>query len=102
MKQNSFPRLLHVVAAGVTWFIATEAWPAPGDLYVTESGSNSVLKFTPTGSRNTFVSGLNGPSDLAFDSSGNLFVIDAGNHAIVKISPAGSKTTFTSSLDHPV
>ena len=43
---------------------------------VTNTGT--VYKFTPTGVRTTFASGLNYPFALAFDSRGNLFVADGG------------------------
>jgi hypothetical protein len=40
-------------------------------------GSDTILKFTPTGVKNTFATGLTNPRGLAFDSSGNLFVAES-------------------------
>jgi DNA-binding beta-propeller fold protein YncE len=41
-------------------------------------GSDTILKFTPSGVETTFATGLTNPRGLAFDSSGNLFVAEAG------------------------
>src|SRR5205807_6913623 len=61
----------------------------------------TIFKFTPTGVRSTFASGLNGPSALAFDAFGNLFEADHGSNTIFKFTPAGVKTTFASGLHGP-
>ena len=81
---------------------------AAGDLYVADTASNTVLKFSPDGSRTTFASGFGSIADLAFDRYGNLFVADAGSPSappgdvgsgtISKFSPDGSKSTFATEL----
>jgi len=59
------------------------AFDASGNLYVANSGINSIEQFTPDGTGSVFASnpdttdnpsGLNDPMGLAFDSSGDLFV----------------------------
>jgi hypothetical protein len=74
---------------------------APGDLFVSDAGTNSINKFTPAGTRSTFASGLNFPTALAFDSAGNLFEADSGSATIYKFAPDGTRSTFASGLSSP-
>lgn len=78
----------------------------PGDLYVADATLHSVYRFTPTGNKSTFASGLYQPVALAFDHSGNLFVADSGScsstggggcsqpSVIYQFTPSGLRTTF--------
>ena len=43
------------------------AFDAAGNLFETDRGSGSILKFTPDGSRSTFATGLTQPGYLAFE-----------------------------------
>ncbi|HEV2714233.1 MAG TPA: hypothetical protein VGU64_03135, partial [Terriglobales bacterium] len=43
-----------------------------GNLFLTAPNDNSILKFSPNGTKSTFASGVEGA--LAFDAAGNLFV----------------------------
>ena len=72
-----------------------------GNLFVgwANAGTGAVYKFTPSGARTTFASGLNYPSGLAFDKAGNLFVADAGSGAVYKFTPTGARTTFASGFE---
>src|SRR5436190_5851884 len=67
-----------------------------GNLFVADTDSASILKFTSDGKRSTFASGLNDANDMAFDDKGNLFVRD-GN-TIFKFTPEGVKSTFASGI----
>src|SRR5438552_5117238 len=58
-----------------------------GNLFVADTDSASILKFTSDGKRSTFASGLNDANDMAFDDKGNLFAAD-GN-TIFKFTPEG-------------
>jgi sugar lactone lactonase YvrE len=86
------PNGMRTVFVGPSAF-ATGAYPvglafdSSGNLFVStecfapdlcEPGSDTILKFTPTGEGSTFATGLTTPRGLAFDSSGNLFVAEAG------------------------
>src|SRR5947207_1020184 len=66
------------------------------NLFVADTDSASILKFTSDGKRSTFASGLNDANDIAFDDKGNLFVRD-GN-TIFKFTPEGVKSTFASGI----
>jgi len=85
------------------------AFDANGNLFVADSGNNTIRKVTPAGVVSTFVgmAGVSGsadgvgsaaqffePSGLAFDPSGNLYVADTGNNTIRKVTSAGVVTTF--------
>ena len=78
-----------------------------GNLFVADAGSGAVYKFTPTGVRTTFASGLNSaPTALAFDRAGNLFVAEGDigitlGGTVYKFTPAGVRTTFASGLFYP-
>jgi hypothetical protein len=81
-----------------------------GNLYVTDSGNNTIRMITPAGvvttlagTANTtggFANGagaaaqFNNPWSIAVDSAGNLYVADTNNHVIRKITPAAVVTTF--------
>ncbi len=62
-----------------------------GVLYVANTGAGEVLRVTPEGKSSVFVSGLDGPTGLAF-AGGALYVAetDAGN--VWRVTANGSKT----------
>ena len=80
-----------------------------GNIYVADSGNNTVRKVTPAGAVTT-LAGLartagssdgtgtaarfNFPTGIAVDSSGDIFVADSGNDTIRNISPALAVTTI--------
>ena len=84
-------------------FVSTECF-APD---LCEPGSDTILKFTPTGEGSIFATGLTTPRGLAFDTSGNLFVAEAGvpeipGGDILKFPPGGgSHTVFASGFGRP-
>jgi streptogramin lyase len=80
-----------------------------GNLYVADSGNNTIRKIRPDGIVTTFagVAGTSGKTDgmgstarfyqpfgIATDSSGIIYVSDSGNHIIRKITPQGFVTTL--------
>src|SRR5437867_8315651 len=67
-----------------------------GNLFLADTDSASILKFTSDGKRSTFASGLNDANEMAFDDKGNLFVRD-GN-TIFKFTPEGLKSAFASGI----
>ncbi|OKS89400.1 NHL repeat-containing protein [Mucilaginibacter polytrichastri] len=86
---------------------------ATGNLYVTDQGSNLIIKITPDGTATTLAgigapgyvnsatalkAAFNNPQGIAVSkASGNILVADAGNNRIRLITPAGVVSTFTGS-----
>ncbi|MDL1948793.1 hypothetical protein FBQ97_03145, partial [Acidobacteria bacterium ACD] len=90
-------------------------WPsgvavdASGNVYVADSGNNTIRKVTPEGAVTTLAgqAGIQGstdgsgtaarflwPSGVAVDASGNVYVADSGNDTIRKVTPGGVVTTL--------
>ncbi len=87
---------------------------AAGNVYVTDSGHNSIRKISLSGLVTTTLAGppgsaggpsgstdgtgagarFNYPIGIAVDSGGNVFVTDANNHTIRKLTSAGVVTTI--------
>lgn len=82
---------------------------ATGNLYVTDTGNNTIRKIDTTGQSSTIAgtpgvtgavdnsgsaASFNGPTGIAVDSSGNLYVADCGNDTVRKISSAAAVTTL--------
>ena len=51
----------------------------PGDLYVTDLASGSVIKYAPDGTSIVYATGLISPQGIALDQAKNVFVADAGS-----------------------
>jgi T5SS/PEP-CTERM-associated repeat protein len=64
---------------------------AQAQILFTSDGTSHIYKYTPSGSKSTFASGLVSPLGLAFDSAGNLYV---GGGEIYKFTPSGTKSVF--------
>ena len=85
------------------------------NIYVADSGNNSIRKLTPAGTNwsvstlaglagytgNTDGTGdaarFNDPQGVAVDSAGNVYVADGNNNSIRKLTPAGVVTTLAGS-----
>src|SRR5262249_32953085 len=84
------------------------AFDSHGNLFVSTnvlsnfSGNDTIIKFTPSGMKSTFATGLSFPRGLAFDSSGNLFVAEVKQAElnqpgdILMFYPDGAQTVFAS------
>src|SRR5205807_782807 len=93
---------LFVTVAGLTTaLLPMNILTAPGDLFETDHGSSTIIKFTPVETKSTFATGLGGPLGLAIDRFGNLFEASFDTGTIFKFTPAGVKTTFATGLQGP-
>lgn len=87
-----------------------------GNIFVSDTGSNTIRKITPDGVVSTFAGtpgakgGTDGvgpaaqfsyPQGIAADRAGNLYVADTGNQTIRKITPAAVVTTFAGTPNVP-
>ncbi len=77
------------------------AFDSAGNLYVGDTGNNTVAKVTPAGVVSTFATGFDGPFALAFDAAGNLYVANSGNNTVSEVTPAGVMSTFASGFNDP-
>jgi hypothetical protein len=101
-NRRQMPRFVLAAMAIAVTLVTTPARATPGDLYVTNSGNNTIEKFTPGGVGSVFATGLGSPTGLAFDSAGNLFVASGGNNTIEKFTPEGLGSVFASTgLNEP-
>ncbi len=87
----------------------------PGNLYVSDSGNNTVRMITPALVVSTlagsggggFADGIGraasfqSPCGIAADAGGNLYVSDFANHTIRKISATAAVTTLAGTAPHP-
>ncbi len=80
-----------------------------GNVYVADTGNNTIRQVTPDGVVTT-LAGLagssggadgtgsaarfNGPTGVAVDSAGNVYVADTGNNTIRQVTPGGAVTTL--------
>ena len=69
------------------------------NLFVADTGNNSIRKITPAGAIAT-VAGLrlNDPEYVAVDSLGSLYVADTGNNRVLKITASGLVSTLMQTL----
>jgi sugar lactone lactonase YvrE len=85
------------------------ALDSAGNLYVADSGNNTIRKITPSGMVSTFAGTVgnsgnvdgtagaalfNSPKGVAVDGAGNVYVADSGNQTIRQITPGGVVSTL--------
>lgn len=73
-----------------------------GNLFVSDSELNQVIRITPSGSQTIIIGGLAGPEQIALDGAGNLFIPTRDNDQVIKVSAAGTiLNTLGSGLNGP-
>jgi sugar lactone lactonase YvrE len=75
-----------------------------GNLYVTYSGSRgqevpvSIFRVSPSGRRESLVSGIVNPTSMTFDAAGNLYVSSRFEGSVYRVKPDGTYETFATDL----
>ena len=81
---------------------AAAALAAKRELYISNSGANTIERVDSTGARTAFITGLNNPTGIAFDSTGRLYVANAGDNTIRRFSSSGAALgTFVTAPSAP-
>jgi hypothetical protein len=74
------------------------AFDSAGNLYEADLGTNTIQKFSssgsPLGTFGTYNPALSAPRSLAFDRDGNLFIGEFSGDSIRKVAPNGSSSFF--------
>jgi sugar lactone lactonase YvrE len=75
-----------------------------GNLYVTYSGTRgqevpvSIFRVSPSGRRESYVSGIVNPTSMTFDSSGQLYVSSRFEGTVYRVFPNGTHEPYASDL----
>src|SRR5947208_3913327 len=85
MKKSALYYLFATIAGLTAGLLPINIFAAPGDLFESDQGSNTIFKFTPVGVKSTFATGLGGPFGLAVDGFGNVFEANFNNGMIFKL-----------------
>jgi len=72
-----------------------------GNIYCSNYVGDTVFKFTPNGDVSSFVTGLNSPNGLAFNSLEELYVCDGQANTIYKYDLDGNELDSYPSVGHP-
>jgi sugar lactone lactonase YvrE len=92
-----------ILAAGLHQ-VDNPVFDRQGNLYVTYSGTRgqevpvSIFRVSPTGRRESFVSGIVNPTSMTFDSFGNLYVSSRFEGVVYRVRADGTPETFASDL----
>jgi sugar lactone lactonase YvrE len=77
------------------------AFDSADNLYVSNFGTSSLLKISPTLAVTTVATGLSYPEGVAVDHIGNVYVACHLTGTVVKVAIDGSVTTFATGLAEP-
>ncbi|HXF10260.1 MAG TPA: NHL repeat-containing protein [Desulfuromonadaceae bacterium] len=70
-------------------------------VYVASFFQGTVEKFSSNGVGTPFVSNLNAPEQITFDSAGNLYVANYGNNTVIRYTTNGSGSVFATVAGGP-
>src|SRR5258708_6857514 len=72
-------KLSLALLAGAALAFTSSSIAGPGDLYVTDLATGSIIRYLPDATASTFDTGLTSTQGIAFDKAKNLYVADAGD-----------------------
>jgi len=72
-----------------------------GNIYCSNYVGDAVFKFTPSGQVSSFVTGLNTPNGIAFNSQGDLYVCDGQGNKIYIYDKDGNEKASYANSGHP-
>lgn len=104
--------LVAIIAVLAQFAFASLAFATPGDLFVTDLATGTVIRYAPDGTPTTFATGLISPQGIVFfqgnsSTTSALYVADAGDGGatsgvVYRYDLAGNRTTFATSLNNPI
>lgn len=74
---------------------------ASGNIYCSNYVGDTIFKFTPEGEVSSFITGLNTPNGLAFNSNQELFICDGQGNTIYKYDINGNLLSSYPIVGHP-
>lgn len=86
---------------GIVLFLVCKFCAQASNVYVSDSGNGTIVKFDSSQNQSIFASGLNNPTGLAIDGDGNLYVADSGDGTILRFNSSGTASVFASGLNDP-
>lgn len=101
--ETAFVEVGTPIAAGLHQ-VDNPVFDREGNLYVTYSGGRgqevpvSIFRVSPSGRRESFVSGIVNPTSMTFDTGGNLYVSSRFEGSVYRVRPDGSHEIFASDL----
>lgn len=101
--ETAFLEVGSTLAAGLHQ-VDNPVFDREGNLYVTYSGSRgqevpvSIFRVSPSGRRESFVSGIVNPTSMTFDAAGNLYVSSRFEGSVYRVQPDGTHDTFATDL----
>lgn len=69
-----------------------------GDVWVANSGSNTVTRWTQDGVKKATIQGFQHPTGVATDAAGKVWVVDYNSSNIYRINPAGNAVELTKAV----
>jgi len=67
---------------------------AAGNVFISDSDGNQVVKVAPSGTQTTVGKNITNPQGVALDNVGNVYIADQGNGRVVKVLPLGGYQTL--------
>src|SRR5689334_14952561 len=106
-SRSKFGIPIGMLAVAIAATLTAPVFAAPGDLYVTDGSTGSVIRYDSDGNPTTFATGLINPQGITIDLSKNIYVCDIGDGAdgnglIMKYDLAGNGSVLRGGLSDPL